>query len=72
MWIMTQGKKGIINSEICESICVSGNMGKKKSCIISYPSNTILGYYDTEKIAIDELENIFNAINKGENSYQMP
>lgn len=55
-----------------ESICVSANMGKKKACIISYPSNTILGYYDTEKIAIDELENIFNAINEDKNSYQMP
>ncbi len=72
MWIMTQGKKGIINSESCESICVSSNMGKKKACIISYPSNTILAYYDTEKIAIDELDNIFNAINEGKKSYIMP
>lgn len=72
MWIMTQGHKGIINSEICDSICVSGNMGKKKACITSSPSNAILGYYDTEKIAIDELENIFNAINEGKNSYHMP
>lgn len=72
MWIMTQGKKGLVNLDECGSVCVTANIGKKKSCIIVYPTNTILGYYDSEKNAIDELENIAQEMQKGNKFYYMP
>ncbi len=72
MWIMTQGKKGIVNSDETASIVVTQNIGKKKGAIVSYPNNIILGYYDTKKIAFDELENLLNALKSDEKTYQMP
>lgn len=72
MWIMTQGKKGLVNLNECGSVCVTPNLGKKKSCIIVYPTNTILGYYESEKNALDELENIAQAIRSGNDFYDMP
>ena len=72
MWIMTQGKKGLINSDECTAICVSGNIGKKKAAVTASPSLAVLGYYDDEKCAIDEIENLAEAIKRDEKFYQMP
>lgn len=72
MWIMTQGKKGLVNADECTSICVTANLGKKKGAITTSPSLVVLGYYDDEKCALCELENLAEAIKNGEKFYQMP
>jgi hypothetical protein len=69
---MTQAKKGIVNSDECTAIYVSANIGKKKATITTSPSLIALGYYDDEKCAIDEIENIAEAIKRNETFYQMP
>lgn len=73
MWIMTQGKKGIVNTDETQTIYVTPNaLSKKKAAVMAYPSNTALGYYDDEKCAIDELEKLCEAIKNNEIFYEMP
>lgn len=70
MFILSQSGKGLINVNNIESMTVEGNFGKQKACIVT--SNVILGLYENEKIAVDELDNIVQALLNDEKLYKMP
>lgn len=71
MFILSQSGKGLINVNNIESMTVEGNFGKQKACIVT-SNNVILGLYENEKIAVDELDNIVQALLHDEKLYKMP
>lgn len=71
MFILSQTGKGLVNLNTVESLTVEGSFGKQKACIVA-SNNVILGYYNNEKIAVDELDNIAQALLRDEKLYKMP
>lgn len=75
MWIMTQDKKRIVNTDELRSIEVADNiLSKKKSSLAGLSAGSAtgiaLGVYDDEKIALDELGELFDALDN-DDTYEM-
>ncbi|RKQ32671.1 hypothetical protein [Oceanobacillus halophilus] len=76
MWVRSQNKKELIN---CASFSITRNIGgKKKSAVIGSISNGIwgrkdivLGLYDTNDNAFDELSKLQAALNNNAVVYEM-
>lgn len=73
MIVMSQDKKVIID---INGFCVERNLGgkDKKFAIITIPTDNlatsrILGYYSEEKYAMEELQKLFEAMEKGDKTY---
>ena len=71
MWILTQDKKNLVNSDEVKNFSVNANfMSKKKSAIVT--DLLVLGAYDDDKISKDELLNLKDALTSGKEYYEMP
>lgn len=74
MIILSQDKKTIFSGK---DFTIEKNLGgkDKKYAIVGYKkggmSSRVLGYYESEKLACDELEQIFAAIESGEKAVDL-
>ncbi len=73
MIVISQGRKTIIDTN---NFYVEKTYGgkDKKYAIMGIPNNTgsaplVLGYYSEEKLAIEEIKKIFEAIERGDKTY---
>jgi hypothetical protein len=74
---MTQDKKKIVNTDELRSVEVADNiLSKKKSSLFGLSAGgatgVTLGIYDNEKIALDELAKLFDALDNNDDTYEMP
>lgn len=74
MFILSQDKKKM--REYREIVVQRGNKKQKPYIILGkyfgiLEDNYVLGEYETEELAITELNNIYNAIHHGERAYSV-